>query len=180
MLAVSGLALLFTKFSFVLALPSFVFTGRLNISIWLLMPDPNVFSALNHINKKTKKKSESGNQDKPHSQIAMQLHYCSSHWIVPWVVSVFVITIEELDCPLCSCLQLSIEWSLNLTYDVTVQNKSRKWFTVSGRSMIQASKQTYTRTGTRCNEVTLVRGSRSGSPRPHGPMADIHLSETNN
>ena len=56
MLAVSGLALLFTKFSFVLALPSFVFTGRLNISIWLLMPDPNVFSALNHINKKTKKK----------------------------------------------------------------------------------------------------------------------------
>ena len=28
---------------------SFVFTSRLNISIWLLLPDPNVFFALNHI-----------------------------------------------------------------------------------------------------------------------------------
>ena len=31
-------------------------------------------------------------------------------------------------------------WSLNLKYDITTQNKSLKWFTVSGRS-----KQTYTR-----------------------------------
>ena len=40
---------------------------------------------------------ESGNQDKPHWQIAMQLCYRSSHWIGPWEVSVLVITIEELD-----------------------------------------------------------------------------------
>jgi len=26
----------------------------------------------------------------------------------------------------------TIEWSLNLTYDATTQNKSWKWFTVSG------------------------------------------------
>ena len=62
MLAVSGLALLFTKFSFVLALP-FAFTGRLNI--WLLLPDPNVFSALNHINKP---KKPNNNNKKNHVQ----------------------------------------------------------------------------------------------------------------
>ena len=39
----------------------------------------------------------------------------------------------------------SSAWSLNLMYDVITQNKSQKWFTVSGRSK-QASKQTYTRT----------------------------------
>jgi len=43
--------------------------------------------------------SESGNQYKPHWQIAKQLHYRSSHWMGPWVVSVHVITTEELDCP---------------------------------------------------------------------------------
>jgi len=56
---------------------------------------------------------ESGNQDKPHRQIVMQLRYRSSHWIAQWVVSVFVIIIEELDCP-----WFTIEWSLHITYDV--------------------------------------------------------------
>ena len=90
---------------------------------------------------------ESGNQDKPHWQIAMQLRYRSSHWIVPWVVSIFVITIQELDCPwfMSSINYIAIKWSLKLTYDVTTQNKSQKWFTVSGQSK-QTSKQTYTRT----------------------------------
>ena len=32
-------------------------------------------------------------------QIAMQLRYRSSYWIGPWVVSVLVLVIEELDCP---------------------------------------------------------------------------------
>ena len=39
----------------------------------------------------------SGKQDKPHWQIAIQLRYCSSHWIGP--VSVLVIAIKELDYP---------------------------------------------------------------------------------
>ena len=39
--------------------------GRLNISIWLLLPDPNAFSALNHINKKKKKKKKKGPITKP-------------------------------------------------------------------------------------------------------------------
>ena len=59
---------------------------------------------------------ESGNQDKPHWQIAMQLRYHSSLWIGPWVVSGYVTAIEELDCPW--FMSSTIEWFLNLTYDV--------------------------------------------------------------
>jgi len=69
----------------------------------------------------------------------MQIRYRSSHWIAPWVVSVFVITIEELDCPRFMS-STNYYRSLNLTYDVTTQNKGQKWFTVSGQSK-QASKQ---------------------------------------
>ena len=47
-------------------------------------------------------------------------------------------------------------------YDVTAQNKSRKWFTVSGRSK-QASKQAYIHMHG-CNEVTLVWGSLRLAP----------------
>ena len=49
-------------------------------------------------------------------------------------------------------------WSLNLTYDVTTQNKSRKWFTVSGWSK-QASKQAIA--SKQSNEVTRVQWSHA-------------------
>ena len=47
-------------------------------------------------------------------------------------------------------------WALfELMQDVNVQNKSRKWLMVSGRSMILASKQTYTRTASGCMYVYI-------------------------
>ena len=67
------------------------------------------------------------------------------------MVSVLVVAIEELDFPWFR--SSTIEWFLNLTYDVTTKNKSRKCF-------MQASKHTHDG----CNEVTLVWGSLRLAP----------------
>ena len=74
------------------------------------------------------------------------------------MVSVFVIAIQELDCMSMPVHRVVFEFN----YDVTTQNKSRKRFTVSGRSK-QASKQANIHTH-RCNEVTLVWGSLRLAP----------------
>jgi len=84
---------------------------------------------------------ESGNQDKPHWQIAMQLRYRFSHWIGRWVVSALVVTFEELDCPWFQhVFNSTIVVSSGFEFNVW-RNKCWKWFTVSGRS-----KLTYTHT----------------------------------
>jgi len=75
------------------------------------------------------------------------------------VVSVFVITIEELDCPW--FMSSTIEWSLNLTYDVNHAKQESK--VIYGKWSVQASKQANIHMHG-CNEVTLVWGSLRLAP----------------
>jgi len=65
----------------------------------------------------------------------------------------------------------TIEWSLNLTYDITMQNKSQK--VIYSKWSVQASKQTYTCTHG-CNEVTLVWGSLRLAPITYQLTLGVH------
>jgi len=81
------------------------------------------------------------------------------------VVSVLVITIEELDCPCCGRFMSStIEWFLNLTYDLNLAKHEPE--VIYGKWSVQASKQANIHTHG-CNEVTLVWGSLKLAPINH-------------